>query len=102
MTIRCPPAGLTQGGKSMLDASYYSVIERTPDGRFVAWVPDVPGIAITGDSEAEVIGGLTRTIRQCVRDMIIDGKPVPRARSIDDLPAARAGRRLHRMLLVIG
>ena len=59
-------------------------------------------IAITGDSEAEVIGRLTQTIRQSVRDMIIDGKPVPKARTIDDLPITREGRRLHRMLLVIG
>jgi hypothetical protein len=34
--------------------------------------------------------------------MIVDGKPVPKARSIDELPRANAGRHLHRMLLVIG
>ena len=90
----------------MLDASYYSVIERLADGRFVAWVPDLPGVTITGDSEAEVIRGLSQTIRQCVRELIIDGKPIPRPRALGDLPGpgrgAKDGRRLHRMLLVIG
>ncbi len=89
----------------MLDASYYSVIERATDGRFVAWVPDLPGVAITGESEAEVIRGLSQTIRQCVRDLIIDGKPVPKPRALELLHpdlTGKDGRRLHRMLLVIG
>jgi predicted RNase H-like HicB family nuclease len=86
----------------MLDASYFSVVERAEDGRFVAWVPDLPGVSISGDSEEEVIRALSQTIRQCVREMIIDGKPVPKARSVDELPGENAGRKFHRMLLVIG
>ena len=86
----------------MLDASYYSVVERAKDGQFVAWVPDLPGISVSGETEEEVIRALSRTIRQCAREMIVDGKPVPKARPIDELPHASAGRHLHRMLLVIG
>ena len=86
----------------MSDASYYSVVERAKDGRFVASVPDLPDISITGETEEEVIRALSRTIRQCVCEMIIAGKPVPKARSIDELPRANSGRQLYRMLLVIG
>ena len=86
----------------MMDASYYSVVERAADGRFVAWVPDLPGISISGATEDEVIRTLSQTIRQCVRDMIIDGRPVPKARAADELPGATPGRRLHRLLLIIG
>ena len=89
-----------------MDASYYSVVEQAADGRFAAWVPDLPGLSITGDSEAEVIRALSQTIRQCVRDMIIDGKPVPKPRALEELPSATSGgmpgRRLHRLLLIIG
>ena len=85
-----------------MDASYFSVIERAGDGRFVAWVPDLPGISISGETEEEVIRALSQTIRQCVREMIIDGRSVPRARPIDELPTGAPGRRLHRMLLIIG
>jgi predicted RNase H-like HicB family nuclease len=85
-----------------MDASYYSVVERAPDGRFVAWVPDLPGISISGESEEEVIRALSRTIRQSVREMIVDGRPVPKARSIHELPGSSEGRKVHRTLLVIG
>jgi predicted RNase H-like HicB family nuclease len=86
----------------MLDASYYSFIERTKDGRFTAWVPDLPGVAITGDTEEEVIRTLSQTIRQCVREMIINGKPVPKASPIDQLSRGSGERQVHRLLLMIG
>jgi len=85
-----------------MDASYYSMVERANDGRFVAWVPDLPGISVSGETEEEVIRTLSQTIRQCVRDMIVDGRPVPKARSADELPRSAPGRRLHRLLLIIG
>jgi predicted RNase H-like HicB family nuclease len=99
--LRQPSASFDEGVRHM-DASYYSVVERAQDGRFIAWVPDLPGISISGETEEEVIRALSQTIRQCVREMIVDGKPVPKARPIDELPRANAGRHLHRMLLVIG
>ncbi|MPZ31994.1 MAG: hypothetical protein GEV13_13505 [Rhodospirillales bacterium] len=86
----------------MLDASYYSLIERAQDGRFVAWVPDLPGISITGDTEEEVIHALSQTVRQCVREMIIEGKPVPKARLIDELPCGCTEHQVRRLLLIIG
>ncbi|MPZ31487.1 MAG: hypothetical protein GEV13_10905 [Rhodospirillales bacterium] len=89
-------------GEMMPDASYYSLIERTKDGRFVAWVPDLPGITITGDTEEKVIRALSQTVRQCVREMVINGKPVPKARSVDELPRGSAQRQVHRLLLIIG
>lgn len=84
-----------------MDASYYSFIERTKDGRFTAWVPDLPGIAITGDTEEEVIRTLSQTIRQCVREMIISGKPVPKVSPIDQLSLGGGERQVHRLLLMI-
>ena len=86
----------------MLDASYYSFIERTKDGRFTAWVPDLPGVAITGDTEEEVIRTLSQTIRQCVREMVINGETVPKARPMDELPRESEERGIYRHLLVIG
>jgi hypothetical protein len=45
----------------MLDASYYSVIELGEDGQFFAWV--LPGIRVTGQTEAEVIRTLSQQVR---------------------------------------
>jgi predicted RNase H-like HicB family nuclease len=89
-------------GVPMTDASYYSLIERAEDGRFVAWVPDLPEITITGDTEEEVIRALSLTVRQSVREMIINGIPVPLARPVDELPRGSAKRQVHRLLLLIG
>lgn len=86
----------------MVDASYYSLIERTKDGRFSAWVPDLPSVKITGDTEEEVIRMLSQTIRQCVREMVINGTPVPRASPIDQLPSGSGERQIYRLLLMIG
>lgn len=86
----------------MLDASYYSIIERTRDGRFTASVPDLPSVTITGDTEEEVIRTLSQTVRQCVREMIINGQPVPKARPIDQLSRESGERQIHRLLLLIG
>jgi len=86
----------------MVDASYYSLIERTKDGRFTAWVPDLPGVTITGDTEEEVIRTLSQSIRQCVREMVINGEPVPKARPIDQLSRESGERRIHRHLLMVG
>jgi len=86
----------------MLDAVYYSLIERAKDGRFVALVPDLPSITISGDTEEEVIHTLSRTVRQCVREMVINGQPVPEARAIDELPRRSGERKALRLLLIIG
>ncbi len=86
----------------MLDASYYSLIERTEDGRFTAWVPDLPGVAITGNTEEEVIRTLSQTIRQCVRELVINGKPVPKPSPVDQLSRGSGEHEIHRLLLMIG
>lgn len=86
----------------MQDASYYSIIERADNGRFLAWIPDLPGITAVGLTEDAVIRELSHIVRQRVRDMILAGKPVPRARAAEDLPQGCTTNRLHRLLLIIG
>lgn len=86
----------------MCDASYYSLIERTEDGSFVAWVPDLPGTTATGATEDEVIRQIFRSTRQRLRDMIINGDPIPRARPLDELPRRNGRSAFRRLLLIIG
>ena len=35
----------------MLDGCYYSLIERAEDGRFLGWIPDLPGATASGRTE---------------------------------------------------
>ena len=85
----------------MPDACFFSLIECAGDGRFIGRVPDLPEVRTVGRSEADVIRELSRTLRQRLQDMIVSGKPLPRPRSVDELPQTNGQRRHRRLLLVI-
>ncbi|GEP55065.1 type II toxin-antitoxin system HicB family antitoxin [Reyranella soli] len=84
-----------------MDASYYSIIERGEDGHFWGWVPDLPGISADGETEKEVADRLLRSVRECLRNLIVTGEPVPRPRAPEELPARDGARELRRLLLII-
>jgi predicted RNase H-like HicB family nuclease len=84
----------------MPDACYYSIIERDDDGQFVGWIPDLPGVTAEGATEAEVLRTLAATARQCLRDLLMSGEPLPSARPAGELPPT-VGARGHRRLLLI-
>ena len=83
-----------------MDTCYFSIIERTDDGSFTAWVPDLPGVSADGATEEEVLQRVFRNARECLRNLIITGQPLPEARPLEDLPQ-RAKREFRRLLLVI-
>lgn len=84
-----------------MDTCYYSIIERTADSSFVAWVPDLPGLSASGSTEEEVLQHIFRQARECLRDLIVTGQPIPAARSLEELPQHVGGRQCRRLLLVI-
>ena len=84
-----------------MDASYYSIIERGEDGHFWGWVPDLPGISADGVTEKEVADRLLRRVRDCLRNLIVTGEPIPRPRRPEELPARDGARELRRLLLII-
>ncbi len=86
----------------MLDACYYSLIEREDDGRFVGWVPDLPGATASGRTEDEVVHQLSEATRQRLRDLLMSGHPPPPARRVEELPASEDRREIRRLLLIIG
>jgi len=83
-----------------VDACYYSIIERSDDGHFHGWVPDLAGVTADGCTEKEVVDRLFRESRECLRNLILTGAPVPRPRPAADLPGA-AGREVRQLLLII-
>jgi predicted RNase H-like HicB family nuclease len=84
----------------VVDACYYSIIERSDDGHFHGWVPDLAGVRADGCTEKEVVDRLFRESRECLRNLILTGAPVPRPRPAADLPGA-AGREVRQLLLLI-
>ena len=83
-----------------MDTCYFSIIERTEDGSFQAWVPDLPGVTADGTTEEEALQGVFRNARECLRNLIVTGQPLPSARPLDELPQ-REEREFRRLLLII-
>ena len=83
-----------------MDTCYFSIIERTDDGGFSAWVPDLPGVTAYAATEDEVLRHVFRNARECLRNLIVTGQPLPAARPLDELPRGD-GRAFRRLLLVI-
>ena len=96
----CSSVSFTRGGR--LDACYYSLIERGGDGRFVGWIPDLPEVRAVGLTEDEVVRDLSRGLREHLRDMLMSGRPIPEARSVDELPRRNGPYQSRRLLLLIG
>lgn len=86
----------------MLDVCYYSLIERADDGRFVGWVPDLPGATASGRTEDEVVHQLSENTRQHLHDLLMSGRPPPPARPAEQLPASDGRQEIRRLLLIIG
>jgi predicted RNase H-like HicB family nuclease len=85
----------------VVDACYYSIIERSDDGYFHGWVPDLAGVRADGDTEKEVVDRLFREVRSCLRNLILTGEPLPRSRSAEELEGDSADRKIRRLLFVI-
>ena len=83
-----------------MDTCYYAIIERAEDGSFEAWVPDLPGVTGAGATEEEVLQRVFGNARECLRNLIVTGQPLPEARPLEDLPQ-REEREFRRLLLII-
>ena len=96
------PKHIPGEGMDMLDASYYSLIERADDGLFVGWVPDLPGVTAAACTEHETVQLLSRNTRQHLGKLVVAGKPLPTPRPAEELPCSRGHRILRRLLLIVG
>lgn len=85
-----------------MNTCYYAIIERTDDGSFAARVPDLPGVSASAPTEDEVVRRVFHDARDCLRNLIMNGQPMPTARAADELPTFGGGwRHVRRLLLVI-
>ncbi len=56
---------------------YTVVLEREPDGGFVASVPALPGCISQGDDRSDVLANIREAIELYVEDCRESGNPVP-------------------------
>jgi predicted RNase H-like HicB family nuclease len=64
---------------------YVAVIEKDAHSAFGVWFPDVEGCFSAGDTVEEAVANAAMALRQHVEAIESAGRPVPRARSIDDI-----------------
>ena len=62
----------------------YAIVIEKANGNYSAYVPDLPGCIVTGDSVASVEAEIRDAIRFHIDGLKEDGLPVPEATSIAD------------------
>jgi predicted RNase H-like HicB family nuclease len=70
---------------------YLIIIERTPDGGYGAWAPDLPGCVALGDTPEECEGEMREAVAFHLEGLRIEGEQIPApsaVASVVDIPAA--------------
>lgn len=67
---------------------YVVVYERSEDGSWGAYLPDVPGVAALGDTQDEVAAGLREALAAYADEMRSLGQDMPPAVATTDTVAA--------------
>ena len=68
-----------------MSTHYIAVIEKDAESAFGVWFPDVEGCFSAGNTVEEAVTNAGMALRQHVEAIESAGRPVPRARSIDDV-----------------
>ncbi len=68
---------------------YLVIIERGDDGKYGAYVPDLPGCAVVGyATPAQARRSIAKAIRMHLDGMIEDGQPIPKPSTRGEYVAA--------------
>ena len=62
-------------------------IEREEDGRWIAEVPDLPGVMVYGQTREEAISKVEALALRAIADRIEDGETIPELDDLFALPA---------------
>jgi predicted RNase H-like HicB family nuclease len=62
-------------------------IEREDDGRWIAEVPDLPGVMVYGQSREEAIAKVKALALRVLADQLEHGESVPELRDVFAVPA---------------
>ena len=60
----------------------YSVIIEKGDNSFGAYIPDLPGCAVVGETEEETMELLKEAVRMHIEALLEDGQELPISKSI--------------------
>ena len=64
---------------------YVALLERNSEGEIFVSVPDLPGVNAAAATEQEALNLAIEFANDYVRDLMVDGHPVPAPRSVTDI-----------------
>ncbi len=59
---------------------YIIIIEKSKDG-FGAYVPDLPGVGVVGDSKEEVVNSIRKAVKMHISEMKESGRKIPKPKT---------------------
>ncbi len=62
-------------------------IDREDDGRWIAEVPDLPGVMVYGESREEAISRVKALALRVLADRLDNGEEIPELRAVFAIPA---------------
>jgi predicted RNase H-like HicB family nuclease len=71
----------------MYRVSYWAMIDREDDGRFIASIPDLGDLAAYGDTDKDAVAHVTDLAGKRVRAVVEGGQPVPQRRHSSEMPS---------------
>ncbi len=72
------PAPLIAGiGRIIVNMKFTVILEREPDGGYVAKVPSMPGCVSQGDTREEAMSNIREAAELYLEDCIAAGDPIP-------------------------
>ncbi|GAA0532766.1 hypothetical protein GCM10011581_17490 [Saccharopolyspora subtropica] len=63
-------------------STYVVLIERTADGGYGAWAPDLPGCVALGDTYDESVAEMREAMALHIEDLREDSQPIPKPSTI--------------------
>lgn len=66
-------------------SNFFMVVQKDDDSSYGVYFPDLPGCYAAGDSQEQVLENARISLRLYVEHLVQDGKPLPTARSLEQL-----------------
>jgi predicted RNase H-like HicB family nuclease len=85
----------------MYRVSYWAMIDREDDGRFIASIPDLGDLAAYGDTDKDAVAHVTDLAGERVRAAVDDGQSVPPRRQFAEMPSHIRSKEVGRAMIPV-
>ncbi len=80
---------------------YWAIVGRESDGRFIAAIPDLEGLAAYGRNEKDAVAHVTDLAAERIRSLVESGRQVPHPRSASEIPDTPQTNKIGRAMISV-